>query len=291
MKIAVPAVICDAIQWDLRSEVRGRTFRIYVFKPVEPPPPSGYPVVYVTDGNLCFGTAAMQARVVDRPEDVSPAMVVGIGYPVREAEEYRLRRIHDFTFEEPAEEQKAEAMESSRLQRISYGGADDFYRFITEQLIPTLSESYEIDKSNQALFGDSFGGLFVLYVLFRHPSSFRTFVAGSPAISWNNKAVLRDLPGFARVVEAGEAVPRVLITVGSREQSTEGLRIPSHMTRDKFVSLVNKARMIDNARELAGSLGLIKGRHGYRVEFTMFEGETHGSAIAATISRAISFAM
>lgn len=289
--VARPATIFDAVQWDTRSRVCGRTFRISVCKPADPPPRGGYPVVYVTDGNVCFGTAAMQARLVERAEGVSSALIVGIGYPEKGSEEYRRRRIHDFTFQEPTKKQKEELIASSQLGGVTYGGAEDLYLFITEELGLDLAELYDVDRANQALFGYSFGGLFVLHALLRYPCSFQTYVAASPAICWNDRALLGGLSEFRRMIEAGKATPRVLIMVGSREQSTEGLRIPTHMTKEQFDQRVNGARMIDNARELAEVLSTIEGRAGYRVAFHVFDGETHGSVIAASISRAISFAL
>jgi predicted alpha/beta superfamily hydrolase len=53
-----PVVVYGSIQFDMPSQISDRTYRIFVFKPSAPPPPSGYPVVVVTDGNLSFPLAA-----------------------------------------------------------------------------------------------------------------------------------------------------------------------------------------------------------------------------------------
>lgn len=60
------------------------------------------------------------------------------------------------------------------------GGADNFYLFLKDELIPELETRYNIDKSNnKTLIGHSFGGLFTQYVMAKERASnpFDKFVA------------------------------------------------------------------------------------------------------------------
>src|SRR6185312_6484436 len=58
-----PYSFVRSAQFDLPSKISGRTYRIFVHTPPTPPPPGGYPVLYVTDGNGTFPVAAGQAEL------------------------------------------------------------------------------------------------------------------------------------------------------------------------------------------------------------------------------------
>ena len=51
-----PVVIPRSEQFTLRSREGSREYRIFLARPAAMPPPAGYPVVYVLDGNAFFGT-------------------------------------------------------------------------------------------------------------------------------------------------------------------------------------------------------------------------------------------
>lgn len=284
-RLLSPATILGAVQFDMTSEANGRTYRIYVYEPREGPPSEGYPVIYITDGNAFFSTAAMLADMMEQN-----ALIIGIGYPAAGRGDPDLLRFRDLTWDAPPEDVKADFAAYLDSDQISYGGAEAYFRFLNEEVEPAVSAIYHVDRSDRAIFGDSLGGLFVLSLLFKYPQTFRTYVAGSPSIWWNDKAILRDLPFFRTTIKSKQLAPRVLITVGALEQSTEGLRIPKNMERDRFEQMIHQARMVENARELASELNAITGPQGYRVEFQIFEGETHQSVVATAISRALRFA-
>jgi predicted alpha/beta superfamily hydrolase len=173
----------------------------------------------------------------------------------------------------------------------NYGGSPEFLRFLTEELRPLIARRWSVDPANQTLYGYSLGGLFTLNALFSDPTAFSTYVAGSPSIWWNDRVVLEGVPVFAAQVEAGEASPRVLVTIGAFEQDGTRSPTPPGMTRDEVRTLVESARMVDNARELGQRLAALKGRGAYEGRFHLFDGEDHQSAMAASIGRALDFAL
>ena len=85
--------------------------------------------------------------------------------------------------------------------------------------MPALAKAYPIDPADRTLYGHSWGGLFTVGVLLRHPEAFRTFVASSPSIFWNRRSVLADFADFRAKCRSGAVAPRILITVGGTEQS------------------------------------------------------------------------
>ena len=123
--------------------------------------------------------------------------------------------------------------------------------------------------------------LFTLHALFNRPGLFRSLVAGSPSIWWNERAILATrsefLGGVAQAVR-----PRLLITVGGDEQHGDPQRDPARATR------LEKARMVDNAGEMASSLAA-SGR--LDCEHVVFGGENHISVIPAMLARAVAFTL
>jgi len=65
--------------------------------------------------------------------------------------------------------------------RPDSGGAKEFLRFITEELMPYVKERYRTAPYN-LLFGGSNAGLFTVYALFESPDMFNAGIAASPMI-------------------------------------------------------------------------------------------------------------
>jgi len=161
-----------------------------------------------------------------------------------------------------------------------------------EELRPRIAAAYQIDPIDQTLMGYSLGGLFTLGVLFHHPEAYRTYVAGSPSIWWNSREVLKDEAGFAAAVRAGKVAPRILITSDAWEQDPPASALPPPgPNRDAEVKALAAARMVDNARDLAGRLTALTGQRGYKVQYVLFPEETHETGIPASASRGLVFAL
>jgi uncharacterized protein len=290
----VPAATADApvtlpgsVQFDIASAIAGRTYRIFVYQPLLPPPPEGYPVITVTDGNMNFALAMVMGHMFSF--QAKPSIIVGVGYPTNAPADIMRLRVRDMTPEA--------ALETLRLSPgmpeptpENYGGAELFRRFLVEELRPVIAARWQVDPNDQTLYGYSLGGLFSLVSLFADPTAFKTFVAASPSIWWNGRAVLAGEPEFARRVEAGEIAPRVLVTIGEFEQDPPKVTPPG-MTAEAAAELVAYGRMVDNARELGARLAGLKGHGAYEGRFHLFEREDHLSAMAAAVGRAVDFAL
>lgn len=249
------------------SRIAGRQYRIQIFRPLLPPPPEGYAVIFITDGSGMFRTAADQMWAREY-SDLRPALIIGISQPTDEISEFIRLRTWDFTPERPNDSFMPTFRSFSALSPLTAndtGGTELFYRFITEELRPELAKSYHIDIKNQALFGHSLGGLFTLHVLFNHPTAFSTYVVSSPSIVWNGGSVLKAEAAFSSAVSKGSIAPRILFEKGSLEPGAEVLA-------------------------LADRLKALKGATRYEVSFHDFDGENHNSVTAAAVSRALTFA-
>ncbi|WP_129779818.1 alpha/beta hydrolase [Peristeroidobacter soli] len=71
-------------------------------------------------------------------------------------------------------------------------GGDRFLTFLTTELAPWVERRYQTAPF-RIIAGHSRGGLFTLNTLLNHPEAFNGYIAMSPALWWNNQAVLGDM--------------------------------------------------------------------------------------------------
>ena len=260
-----------AEQWELRSRAERRSYQIMVAQPLGSPPPSGYPVIYLLDGNSVFGMMVEALRLQCRRPDktgVLPAVVVGIGYETNGP--YAPDRFYDFT-PLPASDFK---QRSDGTPLPEQGGAGAFLQFIEEELKPQIESEFQIDRDRQALFGHSLGGLFTIYTLFSRPEAFRYYIAGSPSLHWNPdymQELERKFIAQARMRERSFPA-QVLLGVGELEKT--------HVCRN-----------CERASELANRLSAISADIGVEAEYKEFEQEGHVSVLPILVSRALRFAL
>ena len=294
------------------SRINGHSYSIDVALPEVPPPPKGYPVIYVLDGDAYFGAMAEAVRVND---NAPQAVVVGIGYPRDpvwatsvlarhqplppefatappfDAAE-SLERMYDMGLPMNEAELKEASATGASLTARNVGGMDDFLKTIETEVKPRVYALAPINRADQTLFGHSLGGLAVLEALFTEPTAFRTFVAASPSIWWADKEVLRNEAAFSARVADGRATPRVLVTVGAEEETLpKNLPPPMAALKMKLEALVKRARMVGNACDLALRLRSLHGAAGYEVApCAVFPAQAHGISVWPAMGRAVSFA-
>lgn len=248
-----------------RTEVRpmrsdaGSDYLVYIAWPQQPPPPEGYPVLYLLDGTESFAIAAEYQNRLGGYAGLEPGIVVGVGYPDAS------RRGFDYT---PAVPGGDRLMPSPGPA----GGADQFLDFLANKVIPAVEAGHPVNPDRRTLAGYSLGGLFTLQALFKRPGLFRAYAASSPSIWYGDKQVLKLLPGLAGRLAALPSRRRLLLSAGQYEQSpAPGMEQDPAWLR--IADLSRRAKMVDNARDLAGLLQAAP----IDVEFRLAPGETHGS--------------
>jgi predicted alpha/beta superfamily hydrolase len=294
------------------SKVNGHRYVLTVALPYTAAPAEGYGVLYVLDGYWYFASATELVRMVGNP---SAVVVVGIGYPddatyTRKVGVQRapvpsylatlpssqispyLERTYDLTLPATDEELAVQTLHGIvRTKSRNVGGLNDFLKIIETEVKPRVAALAAIDFTNQALFGHSLGGLAVLHALFIEPAAFRTFIISSPSIWWNNREVLADERQFAAAVHAGQAQPRVLVTVGSEESTSVIYPDSWGIDNAAVAAYLRKNRMVENAAELVTRLKALHGGPGYRVEScAIFENVNHAASPWSALSRGIPFA-
>ncbi len=257
-----PVITSGAEKWSMTSRY-GRRYDIYISIPKQPAPESGYPIIYVLDGNAFFHTFHETVKVQSARSEktkVIPAVIVGIGYPVDAAFASEFR-VYDFTPPTSVENLPPKPDGSAWSEN---GGAEEFFHFITQELQPCIEQHVSIDRQKQTLFGHSLGGLFALYVLFSGTSAFQTFMITSPSIWWGNRVILELVKNWAANTDISEK--RVFLAVGELE----------------------KDHMVNDARDLAIRLEELRSK-GLTTVFYELTDENHVSVVPTVISRAIRF--
>jgi len=310
-----PISVRKTQQMEFVSKVNGHRYSISVALPFEAAPAEGYGVLYVLDGYAYFGSATEIARSFGNTPGT--VVVVGIGYPedpayTKKVLEERgpvpayfanlppwrsapmLERNYDLTL--PATDAELEAQRlpgpgTPKQKSTNFGGVDAFLKTIETEIKPRVEALAHIDRTNQALFGHSYGGLATLHALFVEPNAFRTFIVASPSIWYNNRAVLADEPKFAAAVRSGQAQPRVLVTMGGDEDVA--VKFPKEWGIDEAgaKAYYQKVRMVENGRELVTRLQALHGGPGYLVEsYAVFDKESHAAAPWSALARGVPFA-
>jgi len=186
---------------DLRSEVVGDTFRIFVGH-CGPDPQA---ILFVTDANGLFALAVDTVRLMQIPGLVPPLLVVGVGYPDAEAVIDTVAiRSRDLT-----------PTPSSRFP--GSGHADAFIEFVSEELRPWIANRFPTAAGDVTYFGHSLGGLFGAYTLLTATSTFDRYICSSPSLSWDNEVIFdieRQRPNSDRLNS------EVFFGIGSLETDT-----------------------------------------------------------------------
>ena len=164
VEVTLPA----AQQFDLHSLQR-LAYRIYLLRTCGLPPPDGYPVFYVLDGNAAFPVAALACILAGRltSQRASPALVVGASATSGATD-----------FDVPARRRDYTLAPASPAQKPA--GPMPSWTSSEGRVKPLVASRCPVDARAAGLFGYPFGGLFVLHVLPTRPAAFHLHVASSP---------------------------------------------------------------------------------------------------------------
>lgn len=245
-----PAQLPQTAETTVTSAHSGRSYRIQTAT-IGEAPPAGYPVLYLLDGDTYFPYALPLAQTLLNPPGAGEKRalaLVGIGYPGGKILDLA-QRTRDYT--PPLANGDGDS-----------GDAEAFARFLDEELPPLLAARIPIDRSQQSLFGHSYGGLFALYHLYTR-GTMRGYYLSSPSIWWES----RRIDAFADRYHAPANRLTIRISAGSGEQAAPG----DEKRR--------RRAMVENARALAAQLQQSQSD----TTFTLLEGENHGSAAFAAL--------
>lgn len=232
----------------------GRDYRVFVAWPDTPPPPTGWPVLYVLDGEDNFAVAVVTARRLARAgprSGIAPGLVVAI-----EAGDLP-RRVLDYTPASPG----YTIPQGAPAHGLATGGADAFLDFVADRVQPMVAGRWKVDPARRTLFGHSFGGLLALHSLFTRPGLFSGYVAVSPSLWFGGDLLPAEESSFVATTDT-----RLLFASGDE-------RGPDPSASGAGVALVGRL-----------------GERGMPARYLALPGQGHGTTMLAAMGQAIEFA-
>ncbi len=258
----------------LRStNVDAQAYQVRVALPVSygSRPEARYPVLYVLDADLVFGTVTEVTRALPIAQELPEVIVVGIGYAVESFVATLGLRARDYTpTEDPVwmEESFGQAVLPGLPPPEGTGGGPAFLAFLAEELAPFIDGRYRTVPGDRGIFGDSLGGIFALYALFHRPEAFRRYIVGSPSLWWDDEVTFGHAERF--LADREDLSARVFLGVGSLEEEPPA---------DEF-------RMVSNVERL-GEMMRSAGFPSLHVEWRVFDGETHMTVPPVLFTRGV----
>jgi hypothetical protein len=211
----------------------------------------------VVDGNA-LGMTASEGFKRRKPVDTAQpdSVVVSIGYPLTDS-------VYDFS------QRGIDFRPPLPVPQDPPSGADDFIQFIDGVLRPWVRSTVfpSVSFTRDALYGHSFGGLFIVYTVVSKPHLFDTFIAGSPAMFWNNGSLFDDIyrpptsnpgplparkddPNQYGEGHSGEQKPALFIGYGSLEQFPVKRRTETEAEFQARKAFWQRAPMTEHSHEL-----------------------------------------
>lgn len=196
---------------DNEQYAKPRQYRVWLGIPNAANDQSHTQVLYMLDGNAALDE--LNSAALKRLSEQSAPVLVFIGYQVP----YRFdtdARAYDYTLPRAANESSKEvpaAFKEAGRARLN-GGAGSFYQLIETKIKPWVHKQLPQPPTHEALWGHSYGGLFVLYTLFEHPEAYQHYDSADPSLWWDNKAMLTRWQTYQRANNMTDSVPSVRLT-------------------------------------------------------------------------------
>lgn len=164
-------IIGETEEFTIKSLIINDDYPIFVYFPTNYDPNVPNQLIIGLDGEFRFDEIASIISEKSQNGTLPPSIFIAIG----NSEE----RNRDYT---------------PTVYEYGEGGAENFYSFIKDELIPELESRYYIDtNNNKTLVGNSFGGLFTHYAMFqnRNTNPFNKFVSTGCSY-WFDSGVIFD---------------------------------------------------------------------------------------------------
>lgn len=233
----------------LPSSQTGYEYNLHIALPAEYADTNKtYPTLYSLDPHLTFGISTDVIRLLVHGQEFPKLILIGIGFSgtEKDMESYQAR----------------DYVPTGQPDNLEAGGAENFLRFIREDLFLFIGSQYRVDPDDRGFLGYSLAGLFGLYALLHQPDTFSRYIIGSPWTDKDDPQILRFETEFA--TSHSDLSAQVFISAGSLEP--------------EFV--VNNILRLEKAFQNRNYPNL-------RLQTHIFEGETHLSVVPFNISKGL----
>ena len=229
-----------------------RRYKVWIGIPEKAAPSTGYPVLYMLDGNAAM--ARLSEPLLKQMFEDQPPVLVAVGYDTNLPFDV-IARSYDYT---PTSADPA--VKQPLVQGRKTGGSQEFRQFLLTEIIPYVEKRAPSDPSKRAIWGHSFGGLFVLDT-FYNATWFHDFFAAAPSLGWGDQRIVKL---------AKESNPRHLQNRSLYLMEGDG------------VTEQRKGHSVDLKRE-EGQLIKILMQKGVDLHLSRYPGQTHGQIFPSSL--------
>jgi predicted alpha/beta superfamily hydrolase len=243
-------------QFKIESKsVPGENYIIQVGLPIGySPSKRSYPVLYVLDGDKSFGMTKEIADWLMWSNEIRDIIVIGIGYG-KGTDIWWEKRARDYTH--------CNDTVSAKGWFKSTGGADNFLKFMKNELFPAIDNNYSTNTDSVTIAGISFGGMLSTYVLFTQPEMFNGYIIIAPPLSWNYKSIFKlETEYFRNHKELDKTVYMAYGTLDDKDLIID--------PTDEFIRIIQ-----------------MRNYEGLKFVPQIFEGETHISVYSTALTNGL----
>lgn len=167
-----------------------RHYKVWTGIPNKSPPKTGYPVLYMLDGNAVMDR--LSDSLLEKAAEGSPPVLVVIGYQTPLPFDLNARA-YDYT---PAVTNNNGEPRQDAHGR-SGGGSPAFRHLLEATIAPHAEQNLPINPLKRGIWGHSYGGLFVLDTYLSSPF-FTFYYSASPSLGRDNFQLLNEMTSVSK---------------------------------------------------------------------------------------------
>lgn len=157
-----------------------RHYKVWTAIPNAAPPAEGYPILYALDGNAVMDRVSdsLLAQLTQK----TPPVIVAVGYQTTLPFDQNARA---YDYRPTVKENSADSGRDSRKS----GGSEAFRQLLQNTIVENVERGMKIDPRRRAIWGHSYGGLFIIDSWLAS-SRFRIYFSASPSLGRGNASLL-----------------------------------------------------------------------------------------------------
>lgn len=157
-----------------------RHYKVWTAIPNAAPPAEGDPILYALDGNAVMDRVSdsLLAQLTQK----TPPVIVAVGYQTTLPFDQNARA---YDYRPTVKENSADSGRDSRKS----GGSEAFRQLLQNTIVENVERGMKIDPRRRAIWGHSYGGLFIIDSWLAS-SRFRIYFSASPSLGRGNASLL-----------------------------------------------------------------------------------------------------
>ncbi|NQX82483.1 MAG: alpha/beta hydrolase [Flavobacteriaceae bacterium] len=224
---------------NFHSEINNSEYKLYVNLPEGYDENSNkkYPVFYALDGYRIFGITTRIYKGLIFDGFVPEMIIIGINNSGAKDTNPTLHRTRDLT--------------PTPIERLSTsGGAANFLKVLSDEIIPLVERTYKTDKTNRTLVGTSHAGMFAHYTLFKQPSLFNNYIINNATFDYDDGYSYRLEEEFYQKNKSIKA--KVLLVSSEFDDMPSVTKMVEQIKKNNYSGLTLDFRMVENMGHLGG---------------------------------------